>query len=171
MINGINKKRISTNFKSVKVRCLTGATIDDMYFNLIPLLRKQPAVLLLHVGSNDSSNGTSCQIYDKLLNRVHFIKESNPNCHVVLTSPIERLDDGKAALTIKRLNSLLSEFSHDIIDDSKIVHSFLGMHGLDLNEHGAGKLALNFVKRISSILNSESAKQNLKEIHSKLSSF
>ena len=37
MINGINEKRISTNFKSVKVRC--GATIDDMYFGLILLLR------------------------------------------------------------------------------------------------------------------------------------
>ena len=36
MINGINKKCISTNFKSVKVRCFSGSTIDDMYFNLIP---------------------------------------------------------------------------------------------------------------------------------------
>ena len=105
MINGINGKRISTNFKSVKVRCFSGAKIDDMYFNLIPLLRKKPASLLLHVGTNNSSNETSFHIYDKLLNLVHFIKENNPNCHVVLSSPIDRLDDGKAALTIKRLNS------------------------------------------------------------------
>ena len=41
---------------------------------------------------------------------------------------------------------------------SNVVHSFLGMHGLTLNKHGAGKLALNFVKRIRSILNSRSAK-------------
>ena len=40
MTNEINEKRISTNFKSIKVRCFSGATIDDMYFNLIPLLRK-----------------------------------------------------------------------------------------------------------------------------------
>ena len=45
------------------------------------------------------------------------------------------------------------------------------MHGLHLNEHGVGKLALNFVKRIRSILNSGSAKQKLKEVHSKISSF
>ena len=51
MINGINEKRISTNFKSVKVRCFSGATIDDMYFNLIPLLRKKPAALVLHEGT------------------------------------------------------------------------------------------------------------------------
>ena len=37
MINGINEKRISTNFKSVRVRCFSAATIDDMHFNLIPM--------------------------------------------------------------------------------------------------------------------------------------
>ena len=160
MINGINEKSISTNFKSVKVKCFSGATKDDMYFNLIPLLRKKPAALVLHVGTNNLSHVTSFQIYDKLLNLVHFIKENNPNCHAVLSSPIDRLDDGKAALTTKRLNSLLSEYSLDIIDNSSIGHSFLGIHGLHLNEHGVGKLALNFVKRIRSILNSGSANKN-----------
>ena len=89
----------------------------------------------------------------------------------MLSSPIDRLDDGKTALTIKRLNSLLSESSLDIIDNSNIGHGFLGIHGLHLNGHGAGKLALNFVKRIRSILNSGSAKQKLKEVHSRISSF
>ena len=41
MINEINEKRISTNFKSVKVRGFSGAMIDHMYFNFIPLLRKK----------------------------------------------------------------------------------------------------------------------------------
>ena len=109
MINGINEKRISTNFKSVKVKFFSGAMIEDMYFNLIPLIRKKPATLVLHAGTNNSSNEASFQIYNKLLNLVYFIKENNLNCHVVLSSPINRLDDGKAALIIKRLNSLLSE--------------------------------------------------------------
>ena len=136
-----------------------------MYFNLIPLLRKKTAALVLHVGTNNLSNKTSFHIYDKLLNLVHFIEENNPNCHVVLSSPIDRLDGGKAALTIKRLNSLLSESSLDIMDNNNIGHSFLGMHGLHLNEHGVGKLALDFIKRIRSIINSGSAKQKLKEVH------
>ena len=92
------------------------------------------------MGANNLSNETF-QIDNKLLNLVHVIKENNPNCHVVLSSPVDRLDDGKAALTVKRLNSLLSESSPDIIDNSNIGHSFLGIHGLHLNEHGAGKLA------------------------------
>ena len=108
VINGINEKRISTNFKSVKVKFFSGAMIEDMYFNLIPLIREKPATLVLHVGTNNSSNETF-QIYNKLSNLVYFIKENNLNCHVVLSSPINRLGDGKAALIIKRLNSLLSE--------------------------------------------------------------
>ena len=105
--NGINAKHFSTNFQSVKVRCSGGATIDDMYFNLIPLLRKKPAALVAHRGTNNSPNETSFQIYGKLLNLVDHVKENNPNSNVVLHSPIDRLDDGKIPLTIKRLNSLL----------------------------------------------------------------
>ena len=136
-----------------------------MYFNLIPLLKKKSVALVLHAGTNNSSNEASFHIYDKLLNLVHFIKENNPNCHVVLKSSIDRLDDEKAVLTLKRLNSLLSESSLDIIDNSNIGHTFLGMHGLHLNEHGASKVALNFVLRIRSILNSGSAKKKIKEVH------
>ena len=41
MIDGINEKSLSKIFKSVIVRCFGGATIDDMYFYLIPLLNKK----------------------------------------------------------------------------------------------------------------------------------
>ena len=41
-----SKKPISTNFKLVKVRCFSGVTIDDIYFHLIPLLRKKAAALV-----------------------------------------------------------------------------------------------------------------------------
>ena len=71
-----------------------------------------------------------------------------------MSSPIDRRDDGKSTVTIKRLNISLPESSLDIIDDSNIGNGCLGMHGLYLNEQGAGKLALDFVERIRPILNS-----------------
>ena len=85
MINGINEKLISTNIKSVKFRYFSRTTIGDMYFSLIPLLRKKPAPLVLHVGTGNTTNKTSFQIYDKLLNLVHFIKEkkSELSCFIV----------------------------------------------------------------------------------------
>ena len=50
-----------------------------MYFNLIPLLRKKTAALVLHVGTKNSSNETLFQIYDKLLNLVHKESKSKNN--------------------------------------------------------------------------------------------
>ena len=76
MINGINEKRISTNFASVKVRCFSGPMIDYMYFNILPLLRKKSTTLVSHVRINNSSNETSFQIYDELLNVVTLLKRT-----------------------------------------------------------------------------------------------
>ena len=84
-----------------------------------------------------------------------------------MPSPINRLDDVKTTLTIYDQTSHLTLLMIAILD----IHWFLGMHGLHLNDHGVGKLALGFVKRIRSIRNSGSAKQKLKEVHSKISSF
>lgn len=103
--------------------------------------------------------------------KASLVKENDPNCHVVLSSSVDRFNNAKADLTIKRLNGLFLNSSLNIINNSSIGHSFLGMHGLHLNEYAVGKLALNFVKRIRSIRNSGSANQNLKEVHSKNSSF
>ena len=103
--------------------------------------------------------------------KASLVKENNPNCHVVLSSSIDRLDDGKAALTIKRLNGSFLNSSLNIINNSNVGHSFLGMHELHLNELNVGRLALTFFKRVRSILNSWPAKQRLKEVHSKISIF
>ena len=70
MINSINVKRFSTHFKSVKARFFSSTTIDNMGFNPISFLRKKPAVLVLHVATNNSTNETWFQIYNKLLDLV-----------------------------------------------------------------------------------------------------
>lgn len=99
------------------------------------------------------------------------MKGNNPKCRNVLSSPIDRFDDGKAAFITKMLKSLSLDSFLDIINNINIGHSVLGMHGLPLNEHGAGELALTFVKMIRSILNFGSAKQKLRRVNSKISSF
>ena len=44
MINGIKEKCFSTNFKSVKVTCFSGAMIYGIYFNLIPWLMQKETI-------------------------------------------------------------------------------------------------------------------------------
>ena len=53
------------------------------------------------MGTNNSPNQILFQTYNKLQNRVLFIKEINPKCHFVLSFSINRFDDGKAEILIK----------------------------------------------------------------------
>ena len=41
---------------SVKVRCFSDTSINDMYFNHNLLLRKKPAAVVLHMGTNNFSD-------------------------------------------------------------------------------------------------------------------
>ena len=50
----------------VKVRKLTEAATDDMYHYLMPLIQKQPDVIL-HVGTNDASSCNSSDIVNNIL--------------------------------------------------------------------------------------------------------
>ena len=49
MLSGIDEKRISKRDRKVKVKNFPGATIDDMYDYIKPLLKKCPGNIILHV--------------------------------------------------------------------------------------------------------------------------
>ena len=107
MINSINEESFTANFQSVQIKCFSGATIDEIYFHLILVLKKKTTPSNLREGTNNSPNETGFQIYDKPLNPVHFIKDNNPNFYIALFSSIDTFDVRKAALAIKRFNTLL----------------------------------------------------------------
>ena len=67
ILTGIDEKRLSRNNQVVKVRDFRGATIDDLKHHLVPLLKKKPEHIILHIGTNDAVSKTSRQILDELL--------------------------------------------------------------------------------------------------------
>ena len=69
ILNNIDEKGISTKIANVlvKVRPFSGATIDDMYSYMQPLLLKNPKTIILHIGTNDAPNKTSQDIVNSLL--------------------------------------------------------------------------------------------------------
>ena len=83
---------------------------------------------------------------------VAFIKDTKPDCLVVMSWSNDRLDDRKAPLTIKRLNSFLFNLALESIGSIVIIieekyctrlssfHS--GLHVLHLDIHGVCKMAL-----------------------------
>ena len=64
---GIDKRRISKRDRKVKIKNFPGATIDDMYDYVKPMLKKCPDNIILHVGTNNTVNESSKEVLGKLL--------------------------------------------------------------------------------------------------------
>ena len=93
MFSGIEERRISKRGKKkVKVKNFPGATIDDSYDYIKPLLKKYPDNIISHVGTNNAVNELSKMLLEKLLNLKKFIEHTLPECNVVISNLITRTD-------------------------------------------------------------------------------
>ena len=59
IISGIDQQRLSVKGRIVKVRSFPGATINDIFDYIKPLLKKAPDNVILDVGTNDAPNSIS----------------------------------------------------------------------------------------------------------------
>ena len=130
------------------MKSFPGATIEDMYDYLKPLLKKCPKNIILHIGTNNTVNDTSRIVLDKVLSLKAFAEKALPDCHVFISNLTLRQDN--ASLTVNNVNQHLSTLQLDIINNSNISNAGLGRGGLHLNSQGLGKLAINFIKKIKS---------------------
>ena len=87
---------------------------------------KFPATIILHDGTNNCVNESSCVVLDKIHNLKAFIQNSLPQCKVIISNVISRTDDGKASRTVEGLNNHLNSFKRDIVDNSTIGKECLG---------------------------------------------
>ena len=111
MISGIDETGISRKGRVVKVRPFSGATIEDMYDYLKPMLRKCPENVILRVGTNNAAREPARIVFDKLLSLKSFIEKTLPNCKISMSNLIKRTDSNEAAKTMNfclLYNSILS---------------------------------------------------------------
>ena len=149
MVNGIDEKRLSKKHGNVKVFHFSGARIEDINQYIIPIIKKQPDYLILHVGTNDATTNTSENILDDLLIiKSNISKQLATSCRIVLSKPIIRHDNGKANLTIRNVNKHLSALQSECIENDNISSQHLGGKGLHLTPKGKVRLALNSMKQI-----------------------
>ena len=119
---------------------ILGATLADINHHIIPILT--------NIGTNNSVSRTSREILDDLLQLKSAITKTLPNCQVLFSQPTLRMDNGKAALTLHRLNEHFSELNLDVVNNSNIKVNHIGQKSLHLNPKGKGRLALNFIHKI-----------------------
>ena len=148
LLYGDDEQPLSNKY-NVKVRCFPGATISDMfdYLNYLkPLFKNNPEIVIIHIGTNDSTKSSSRELLDKMLELKSFISSNLPTSKVIISSPVLRTDNGKAMLTLKNLNKLMKELKINIIDNDNIKEQHLGRKGLHLNGKGTSRLAMNFIE-------------------------
>ena len=145
MFSGIGQRRVSKRDRKVKVKNFPGATIDDMYDYIKPLLKKCPDNIILHVETKNTVNELSKVVLGKLLDLKKSIENTLPQSNVVISNLITRTDNSKASLTVVKTNELLHGLQIDIIDDGNITSNDLNKGGLHLNLRGLDNLAINFI--------------------------
>ena len=67
MVSDLKEKLLSNKKHQVKKKCCRGATIEDMFDYVKPILKWKPDYVVLHVGTNNAKDMTSKNILDKLL--------------------------------------------------------------------------------------------------------
>ena len=151
MLPGTEERGISKRDRKVKVKNFPGATIDDPYDYIKPLLIECPDNIILHVGTNNTVNEPSKVVPGKLLDLKKFIENTLPGNNVIISNLITQTDNSKATLTVIKPNENLDGLQMDIIDNGNITSNELDKGGLHLNPRGLGKLAFNFIRRIKKL--------------------
>ena len=151
MINQLTSKGLSGKDRNVIVIPRNGARITDVKFQLMKIVPNKPPHVIFHVGTNNATSDTSRQICDDLLFLKFLINEKLPECIVSISCPIMRLDNGKANITIKRLNNHLKELNINVIDHSNINEVHLARKGLHLNDRGIRQLASNIIVHLQRV--------------------
>ena len=125
----------------VKVRSFPGATIDDMYHYLVPLLKKKTDNIIIHCGTNKGNRDKAEEIVDSLLKLKTCILQSLPASRVIF--PV-RNDNVWKNDTLRVVRSYLNEINVVCICNENITVDCLGKSKLHLNDKGIARLAMNY---------------------------
>ena len=141
-----NKKRV------VKVRSYPGATTDDLIDHCRPVARRQPDIIIVHVGTDDLRSKDEKEIAQNISGIKDTIKEISPNTRTLISLIIQRYDNetmnGKVVFVNNELTQLFNK--NELIDNSNLGRDCIGgSRGLHLNQPGTRHLARNFKQALN----------------------
>ena len=91
------------------VKYFPGATVGDMSDYIKPVLRRKPDTVILHVGTNITTNKEASEIVNDIDKLCQEAKEIDPNVEIILSELINREDNAKAKTTVQDVNRLLAD--------------------------------------------------------------
>ena len=82
VLSGLRESKMSFR-RNIKVRFFPGARIQDMYYYLVPLLRKRPDKIILHAGTNDAPHMKADEMLEELGKLKSLIWKMRPSVKMV----------------------------------------------------------------------------------------
>ncbi|CAB4036542.1 Scavenger receptor cysteine-rich type 1 M130 [Paramuricea clavata] len=73
-----------------------------------PVLRRKLDTVILHVGTNNSTNKEASEIVNDIDKLCQEVKEIDPNVEIIFSELINREDNAKAKTTVQEVNRLLA---------------------------------------------------------------
>ena len=99
ILNGIQENGISNNTTNVKIRNHPGATSEDMCDFIKPESRKNPNIIIVHVGTNElKDNKKTLENFKKMNDTV---KAKTPMCKFVISDVVIRKDKPEMEKKVK----------------------------------------------------------------------
>ena len=152
LVQNLDERRLGMSKYNVKVRSFPGGTINDMYYYLYPLLRKEPEFLILQTASNDCSFSSTDTVLNDLILLKQHIEVAVPGITVIISEPIMRYDDdAMACFRVRNLIKKINTRNFYIMDNSNLVRKHIGKKGLHLNQYGTARLAMNLISLIQGL--------------------
>ena len=147
----MRKSLMNTNDK-VYMKCFNGANIEDMGSYVLPTLKHNNDLHIIHVGSNDlRSEKTAEEIATNITNLAKFIK--NENNEIIVSGIIVRNDnmeyDKKGKDVNKILTTLCAGNNFGFIKNDNINARHINGSGLHLNNQGTFLFASNLIDEIN----------------------
>ena len=144
-------KKSITHKKHAAVKHISGAKIDDIKHYVKSTREKQPAQIIIHVGTNDlPSNKNSDEIVNEIVEFASSI-ETNEN-NVVVSEIVSRKGrfNNKATEVNENLKDKCEKHNLQLIQHNKInLFCHTNAKGLHLNCYGEKQLTRNFKRRIN----------------------
>ena len=147
ILSGLREYKMSRR-KTIKVRTFPGATINDMKFFVVPLLKKKPDKVIIHVGTNAAPHFTPDEMFKNMKELRLLIQKMVPSAKIIISSPVIRVDKANSDVNNKKFISLLNSTDWDCIHHENIDESHLNEYGLHINRTGSINLAKNLISGI-----------------------
>ena len=125
--------------------------VADMFDYLKPLLKKRPDKIMLVIGAKDIEHTSSQEILAKIKTLIDFIHGCLPDCHVVISEVLKRVDKKNLNNKIDDVNRSLKSMNCDSLPQQNITFDLLGKRGFHLNFFGNKQLAKNIIDKLRSL--------------------